>query len=154
MNMAQTMETVEVRKPFNQPAGLVWVLTGDFGGLQNWLPGVTGVTVTGSGSRKEGGNAQRAVQLMDGSVTRESLESQDEAAMCYEYAILEMKGFKEGQQYRARFQVKPLDDERCEVIWSATFSVPEDFPADKVAKARSRVEQMYGFFLTHLAGLL
>ena len=38
MNMAQTMETVEVRKPFNQPAGLVWVLTGDFGGLQNWLP--------------------------------------------------------------------------------------------------------------------
>lgn len=152
--MAQTMETVEVRKPFNQPAGLVWVLTGDFGGLQNWLPGVTGVTVTGCGARKDGGNAERAVQLMDGSVTRESLESRDEAAMCYEYAILEMKGFKEGQQYRARFQVKPLDDERCEVIWSATFSVPEDFPADKVATARSRVEQMYGFFLTHLAGLL
>ena len=152
--MAQTMETVEVRKQFNHPAGLVWVLTGDFGGLQNWLPGVTGVTVTGSGARDQGGNAERAVSLMDGSVTRESLESQDEAAMSYEYAILEMKGFKEGQQYLAHFQVKPLDDERCEVVWSATFSVPEDFPEDKVAKARSRVEQMYGFFLTHLAGLL
>lgn len=152
--MAQTMETVEVRKQFDHPAGLVWVLSGDFGGLQNWLPGVTGVTVTGSGSRAEGGNAERAVHLMDGSVTRESLESCDEAAMCYEYAILEMKGFKEDQTYLARFQVKPLDDERCEVIWSATFSVPEDFSEDKVAKARSRVEQMYGFFLTHLAGLL
>ncbi|MBA55002.1 MAG: hypothetical protein CMK89_11160 [Pseudomonadales bacterium] len=154
MSMAHTLETVEVRKQFNHPAGLVWVLTGDFGGLQNWLPGVTGVTVTGSGSREEGGNAERAVTLMDGSVTRESLESRDEAAMSYEYAILEMKGFKEGQQYRAQFQVKPLDDERCEVIWGATFSVPEDFSEDKVAKARSRVEQMYGFFLTHLAGLL
>ncbi|MEE2733341.1 MAG: SRPBCC family protein [Pseudomonadota bacterium] len=155
--MTQTLETVEVRRQFDHPAGLVWVLTGDFGGLQNWLPGVTGVTVTGSGSRQEGGNAERAVQLLDGSVTRESLESQDEAAMCYEYAILSMKGFKEGQVYTARFQVKPLtsaEGERCEVIWSARFSVPEDFSADQVAKARSRVEQMYGFFLTHLAGLL
>ena len=152
--MPDTMETVEVRKQFDHPAGLVWVLTGEFGGLQNWLPGVTGVTVTGSGSRAEGGDAERAVQLMDGSVTRESLESVDEVGMCYEYAILEMKGFKEGQEYRARFQVKPLGDDRCEVIWGATFSVPEEFTADKVAKARSRVEQMYGFFLTHLAGLL
>ena len=152
--MPDTMETVEVRKQFDHPAGLVWVLTGEFGGLQNWLPGVTGVTVTGSGSRAEGGDAERAVQLMDGSVTRESLESVDEVGMCYEYAILEMKGFKEGQEYRARFQVKPLSDDRCEVIWGATFSVPEEFTADKVAKARSRVEQMYGFFLTHLASLL
>ncbi len=152
--MDQAMETVEVRQQFAQPAGIVWVLTGEFGGLKNWLPGVEACTVTGSGPRDQGGNAERSVKLVDGSVTRESLESRDEAAMCYEYAILEAKDFQPDQTFKARFQVQPLNDERCEIIWSASFSVPHGLPDEKVVKLRARVEQMYRFFLTHLVGQL
>lgn len=148
------LQEVVIRQRFSHPAAAVWTLTGDFGGLDKWLPGVVSCTVSGEGARDAGGNAQRSVQLMDGSVTRESLESLDEAAMCYGYAILEAKGFKPNQTFRAQFQVLPVDDGHCEVIWSASFSVPPQLAQDKIEGAREKVRQMYQFFLGHLASLL
>jgi|GEM_PF-1113364 len=148
------MEAVTVRQTFPHAAEKVWRITGDFGGLKQWLPGVTSCTVQGEGARDQGGDAQRAVQLMDGSIARESLESFDAKKMHYVYAIKEAKGFSPEQQFSARFQVSPIAPDGCEVIWTARFSVPEDLSQDKIDKARQRVIQMYQFFLGHLASVL
>lgn len=149
-----TLQQVTVQQVIPHEASTVWQLTGNFGGLKNWLPGVTECSVSGKGPRDQGGDAERAVHLMDGSVTRESLESLDESQMYYRYAILEAKGFKADQQFIATFQVMSLADGQCEVVWTASFSVPEAFPAEKIVKARQQVSQMYQFFLTHLTTLL
>ena len=148
------MEEVTVRQTFPHAAAKVWQITGDFGGLKNWLPGVVSCTVQGEGARDQGGNALRVVQLLDGSVARESLESFDATRMHYVYAIKEAKGFSPEQQFSARFQVSPIAPDGCEVIWTARFSVPEDLSQDKIDKARQRVIQMYQFFLGHLASVL
>lgn len=150
----KAMQEVVTRFSYDHPAQTLWQLTGNFGGLKAWLPGVVDCTVSGAGAWDQGGNAERAVQLMDGSVTRESLAFLDEAGMRYGYAILDMKGFKPGQHFSAEFAVTPLGDAQCEVVWCARFNVPEDWPADKVQQARERVAQMYGFFLTHLNSVL
>ena len=149
-----TLQQVTVQQVIPHEASTVWQLTGDFGGLKNWLPGVTECSVSGKGPRDQGGDAERAVHLMDGSITRESLESRDESQMCYRYAILEAKGFKADQQFMATFQVLPLADGQCEVVWTARFSVPATLSAEKVDKARQQVSQMYQFFLAHLTTLL
>lgn len=148
------MEEVVVRKNFPHSADTVWQLTGDFSGLKHWLPGVVDCTVDGAGARDQGGNAQRSVQLMDGSIARESLESFDAENMQYGYAILEAQGFSEGQQFSAHFQVQSTEPDGCEVIWIARFSMPKNLPEDKIEKARQRVSQMYQFFLEHLASVL
>lgn len=147
------MITLEVKKTFAHSADAVWQLAGDFGGLQAWLPGVTGVRVDGSGAADAGGNAERAVSLMDGSVTRERLESLDAANRAYEYSILEAKGFDADTRYRARFQVLPAGD-GCEVRWGVQLQLPASVPADKQAKVKTRIEQMYSLFLQHLDGVL
>ena len=148
------MQQVEARQVFEHDADRVWDLTGDFGGLQHWLPGVVACTVTGSGPRDQGGNAERAVQLFDGSVTRESLESFDPVARSYRYAILSAKGFEPGGHFEARFQVLPLAPGQCEVVWQASFTLPAGLPPEKAPKASAKVQQMYVFFLQNLASVL
>jgi len=158
MDNGMNMVAVEVRQRYAHPAVKVWQLTGDFGGLKNWLPGVAECTVSGSGAHDQGGDAERAVTLLDGSVTREALEFEDQAAMQYGYRILAAKGFREGQEFVASFQVAPVmsaqDGEQCEIIWGARFSVPASFDDTKVEQASARVRQMYQFFLQHLASQL
>lgn len=148
------MPQVEARHRFAHSAARVWDLTGDFGGLARWLPGVTGCTVEGEGARDQGGNAVRNVHLADGSVTRESLESWDPSGLRYRYAIVSAKGFAPGTTFVAEFQVVPLADQQCEVIWQATFTLPASLPAEKVASASAKVQQMYQLFLQCLEGHL
>ncbi len=148
------MQQVEARRTFAHPAHKVWRLTGEFGGLQNWLPGVVGCEVHGTGARDQNGNAERSVTLMDGSVTREALQSLDEAAMRYSYAILAAKGFTPDSRYIGHFQVRELNPDQCEILWQAEFSVPAEMPADKVLKLKDKVQTMYGFFLLHLDSVL
>ena len=148
------MQQVEVRRSFAHPAQKVWDLTGDFGGLKNWLPGVTDCQVAGSGARDQGGNATRAVHIMDGSVTRESLESFDDQAMSYRYGILEAKGFDSNSSYFGTFTVVPQGDAGCEIVWRAEYTVPAELPPEKVQKLKDKVQAMYGFFLLHLETVL
>ena len=101
------MELVETRERFNFPADTVWDLTGDFGGLHKWLAGAKTCEVSGAGPRDTGGNAERTVTLMDGSITRESLESLDETNRCYSYAILEAKGLRKTLALLAGFKCYP-----------------------------------------------
>lgn len=148
------MQQVEVRHSFNHSADTLWQLTGDFAGLQHWLPGITSCTVEGNGPCDQGGNAVRSVQLMDGSVTRESLESFDPANRHYRYAILSAKGFDPAQTYIGTFHVIPTGDNRCDIHWQANFTLPADLPADKVDKACDKIRNMYAFFLQQLAARL
>ena len=48
------MEEVTVRQTFPHAAAKVWQITGDFGGLKNWLPGVVSCTVQGEGALAAG----------------------------------------------------------------------------------------------------
>ncbi len=148
------MHSIQVTHEFSCPADTLWQITGDFGGLKAWLPGVVACNVAGEGAKDNGGNAVRTVQLMDGSVTRESLDSVDAEARRYVYSVLEAKGFDANSQFQATFQVLARDGGRCAVVWSAAFTLPANLPVEKVNKARSRIEQMYQFFLQHLQTML
>jgi len=148
------MQQVEVRRRFSYPAQKVWDLTGNFGGLKDWLPGVVDCQVGGAGACDQGGNAIRSVTLMDGSVTRESLESLNEDAMSYRYAIREAKGFDKDSHYVGQFRVEACGDDACEIIWQAEYSVPASLPPEKLQKFNDKVQNMYGFFLLHLESVL
>lgn len=148
------MHTIKVTREFAFPADKVWQLTGDFGGLQAWLPGVTACNVEGIGAADNGGNAVRSVHLLDGSITRERLETLNNETRRTVYSILEAKGLDASNAFQATFQVLPLAHERCEVHWSARFRLPEGISQEKADKALARIEQMYGFFLQHLQGVM
>ncbi|HET8707913.1 MAG TPA: SRPBCC family protein [Pseudomonadales bacterium] len=148
------MLEAQVEQEFDASAETVWALTGPFGGLKAWLPGVVDCRVEGSGAWDQGGNAVRLVELMDGSVTKESLLSLDERQYRYRYGILEAKGFDRNSEYQAEFVVVPLGVDRCKVCWGARFTLPASIPAEKAQKAQQRVQQMYQFFLNHLVGLI
>lgn len=146
--------TVEVNRDYAHAADKVWKTTGDFGGLKDWLPGITACRVEGSGAADAGGNAVRIVDVMDGSVTRESLQSYDAAQHSYTYNLLEAKGIDARAQYRATFTVTPTGANACRIDWVAGFDVPDDFPPEKAERARQRVLQMYGMCLQYLDGVL
>lgn len=144
----------EVRHGFSQDADQVWQLTGDFGGLARWLPGVRACRVEGNGAADQGGNAVRIVTLEDGSTAREGLESCDRPNRCYEYSILEARDFDPRSQYRAHFQVHPRPDGGCDVVWRARLQPAPDLAESLHPKIRARIEKTYTHFLHHLAGLL
>lgn len=145
---------VEVSREYDRDADRVWAITGDFGGLKEWLPGILACRVEGSGATDQGGNAVRIVDVFDGSVTRERLAARDDAGRSYTYDLLEAKGIDASAQYRATFTVTALDAGRCRVDWVASFNVPDDFPPEKAERARGRILQMYGMCLQHLEGVL
>lgn len=148
------MYSIQVTHEFACPADTLWQLTSDFGGLKAWLPGVIACSVAGEGAKDNGGNAVRTVQLMDGSVTRESLDRVDAEARCYVYSVLEAKGFDASSRFQATFQVFARGEGQCAVVWGAEFTLPANLPVEKAAKACSRIEQMYQFFLQHLQTVL
>lgn len=146
--------TVEVQRGYAHDADTVWKITGDFGGLKEWLPGITACRVEGSGAIDRGGNAVRIVDLFDGSVTRETLQSLDDTKRTYTYNLIEAKGIDARAQYQATFTVTPAGANACRVDWVAAFSVPDDFPAEKQEKARQKILQMYTMCLQYLDGVL
>lgn len=142
--------TVETSREYDHDADRVWAITGDFGGLKAWLPGITACRVEGEGV----GNAVRIVDVFDGSVTRERLAALDAAARRYSYDLLEAKGIDASAQYHATFTVTPLGAGRCRIDWQAAFTVPDDFPPEKRERARQKILQMYGMCLQYLDGVL
>lgn len=148
------MLTFETEREFSHSADKVWAITGDFGGLKNWLPGILACRVEGQGAASAGGNAVRIVDVFDGSVTRERLEDFDAAKRTYSYSILEAKGFDASSEYLATFTVTPLDDNRCRINWGARFKLPASVPPEKGERAKQKVAQMYAMCLQHLEGVL
>lgn len=145
---------VETHREYAFGADKVWAITGDFGGLKNWLPGIVAIRVEGSGAADAGGNAVRVVDVVDGSVTIESLESFNDANRSYSYRIVSAKGLDASAEYLAHFTVTALDAGRSRVDWLASFRVPAEFPPEKAERARQRIEQMYAMCLQNLEGVL
>lgn len=144
---------IDVHREYAHSADAVWKITGDFGGLKDWLPGILACRVEGSGAIDNGGNAVRIVDVFDGSVTRESLQSFDNTKRTYTYNLLEAKGIDASAEYQATFTVTPTAT-GCRVDWVAGFTVPDNFPPEKAERAKQRIHQMYSMCLQHLEGLL
>lgn len=148
------MLTFAVQQEYAHSADKVWAITGEFGGLKDWLPGILACRVEGSGAADAGGNAVRIVDVFDGSVTKERLEKFDAAQRTYSYSILEAKGFDASSEYLATFTVTALDAGRCRIDWGASFKLPASIPAEKGERAKQRVAQMYSMCLQNLETVL
>lgn len=144
----------DTQRDFAYSADRVWRIAGDFGGLAQWLPGISACRVEGSGAADQGGNAVRSVDVLDGSVTIERLETLDEANRTYSYSILQAKGLDASNEYHATLAVIPTGDNQCRVTWSARFRLPDSLPADKCERAQQRVTQMYALCLQSLDSVL
>lgn len=142
------MPELHVSHPYPVNAECVWQRIRDFTDIRSWLPGVTACEMQG-----EGVGAIRTLTVMDGSQVREKLEALDEDRRSFSYSIVEAPGFSADQHYRATVHVESLDDNRCQVHWSATFE-GGGAPPEKVEKARQRAERMYAFCLSNLEQLL
>ncbi|MCC1497658.1 SRPBCC family protein [Alcanivorax sp. 1008] len=138
------MPAFTVSHDYSASADQVWELLGDFSGLASWLPGVSACAVDRSGV-----GAVRQVSLMDGSMVKEELVALDSQARSYSYRIVEAPGITADTDYVATLAVLATDS-GCRVEWSARFQADPAYPADKVAKAQARAEQMYGFCLASL----
>lgn len=140
------MAAILVEHTFTRNADTVWQRIRDFSDL-SWLPGVTGCSVEG-----EGVGAVRTVSTADGGQVIEALTALDDQARTFAYRIVQAPGVREETDYQASVAVTPSAS-GCTVTWQATFN-GGNAPEDKVEKARQGAEQMYGFCLAHLAGLL
>lgn len=148
------METIQVSHMFQTDAASLWKLTGDFGGLKAWLPGIQECIVEGSGAKDQGGDAIRIVHAANGDITKESLESLDENNFTYQYKILSAKGFNEKSHYLGTFTVIPKGENTSEIQWQAEFSVPPSLTDEQKAKIREGISNMYLNFLKHLESVL
>ena len=139
------MPAFTVSQDYPVSADSVWEVRGDFAGLASWLPGVSACAVD-----RPGVGGVRQVSLMDGSMVKEELLALDNQARSYSYRIVEAPGISADTDYVATLAVVPTSA-GCRVDWSARFRADPAYPADKVAKAQARAEQMYGFCLASLA---
>lgn len=144
----------EVEHEYDFSAEKVWAVAGDFGGLKAWMPGVLACRVEGSGAADKGGDAVRIVDVFDGSVTIERLNSLDDQTMTYGYSILEAKGFDPSCEYHAVFRVVPLEGGRSKACWGARFTLPASIPPEKGEKAKGKAAQLYSLCLMNLQSVL
>lgn len=144
----------EVERKYAYPADTVWELAGDFGSLQDWLPGVLSCRIEGQGAADTGGNAVRVIAVADGSVTRERLESYDHAGRLYRYSVQEALGLTADNRYLSTFHVLPQGSRHSLVRWSARFCLPLNVPARKRKQLRDRIAAMYGHCLSGLEASL
>ncbi len=107
------MAKVRVEKEIAGDAGKVWKLMSDFGALASWSPGIDSCELEG-----EGVGAVRTFS-MGGLVLKERLESFDEAARTYSYAIVE--GPVPATGYLATVQVGDAGAGRTKILWTSEF---------------------------------
>jgi len=117
MNLYADQLMVEERVLVNAPAKAVWALIGGFQVLDRWHPAVHASTLLGTG--KDAGDI-RVLALGNDVHIVEKLELYDEAAMHFQYAILESP-LPVGN-YHATITVKSVGNNEAEVIWQSTFN--------------------------------
>lgn len=106
------MPALEVMLTVEAPAGLVWATVRDFGD-DSW----TGVRIEIEG---EGVGAVRKVAMPAGEVV-ERCERLDDEQMVLGWEILSGNPFPVSD-YHGTITVRVLDDERCEMVWAATYT--------------------------------
>ena len=108
--------TVMHEDTINKDAASVWVVVGDFNGLNVWHPAVAGSELQGSGTSE---GDIRILTLGDGATINETLMAYDAQAMMYQYAITESP--LPVAEYVSSITVEAVDDSHSKVIWQSTF---------------------------------
>ncbi len=108
------MGQVSVKVSIPEAADKVWQTLRDFGRINTWAPGITGLSLKG-----EGVGAVRTLTYQDGSQVVERLESLNDASRNLSYTILKSTLPVEG--YVASLTVRDLGAAGSEVEWFSTF---------------------------------
>jgi uncharacterized protein YndB with AHSA1/START domain len=133
------MAEVRVVQRLPNPAETVWALIGDFGGLHRWHPHVRGLDLSWEGRI-------RTVHYVDGGHAVECLETRNDRAHRYVYALVD--GTLPVQDCRATLQVAARGD-GCTVVWSSVFE-----PLGAGEEAAATLRGLYGAGLASLAAAL
>lgn len=108
------MGQISVNVNLTASAEEVWQTLRDFGGINQWAPGIASLSLSGAGV-----GAVRTATYQDGTRTKERLESLNNASRTLSYTILESTLPVEG--YVASLTVRDLGAAGCEVEWYSTF---------------------------------
>ncbi len=145
-SLAHAGEPISVLKTVQLSASpvQVWKLTGNFGGLGAWFPGITKVDITTGKNNKKG--AVRVITLKDGATITEELLDYNAAAKTLRYRItaspLPVKN------YVSTYTVK-TDAKGSQVSWSSTF---EQDPAANLDADKTR-DLIAGIYTAGLGAL-
>jgi len=131
-------------------AGTVWAHIRDFGGLQNWNPGVAKSEVE-DGKRGDQVGAIRSLNLANGKHVREQLLSHSDAERSFSYNF--QKTHIDIDNYCATLRVSPVTDgDKSFVEWWATFDCDRD-KVDYWEKFwRDVFQQILGSLQAHFRG--
>ncbi len=140
-------EKLSVHESTQLPASAdsVWQLTGDFGGIDKWIPGLSKVEIIDGKDNQKG--AIRAITTAGGAYITEELLSYSKAKRTFRYRIL--GGPLPVKSYVSTYTVKPKGD-GSEVDWSSTFETSPTSGLD-AAKTREVISGIYtgGFKALH-----
>lgn len=116
------MGKVSVTKSINVPASSAWAELSSFRGIENYSP------IAKSETKGEGAGATRVCTMPDGARIDEVLNSVDNEAMHFQYAITE--GPFPVSDYVSDVKVNATGENSCEVTWTCSYqsdaSVEED----------------------------
>lgn len=125
---------LRVEATFNAPIDEAWAFFSDFGNLPTAVEGVHDVEVFGSGV-----GAVRRVPFED-HWTDERLEVMEPAAHLVVYSVTDGSGSYPLENYVAKMQLVPIDNEHCRFTWHSHFTVGEGGDLDGL---RSNLERAY-----------
>jgi len=106
---------VRVIEEIAAPAARVWALIRGFGDLLQWADGLESCQLEGSGI-----GAVRTVGLPGGLRLQERLETFDEAARSFSYAIIG-KSPLPFRDYLSSVRIREVGPARCEITWEGRF---------------------------------
>lgn len=136
------MAKVMVSEDLPVAASKIWELVRDFGGAQKWLgPMVQKLELEG-----EGVGAIRTITLPGDTLLHEQLESLDEGAMSFSYAIVRESPLP-ASDYLATFKLVETGADSCRIEWGSTFE-----PAGGMSEA-DVTPMIEGIYRSGIAGL-
>lgn len=128
------MSRVVTKKTIKAPAGRVWEIVREFGGLERFIAAVNTTKLEGSGI-----GMKRTMVMADGNTIVERLEALDEEKRSLRYSVLETKA--PIADYIADMIIRDAEGGGCEIEWVSEFSSPEDQRA-KTERMVSGLHQM------------
>jgi mxaD protein len=144
--LARAGEQLSVKEAVQLPASpdKVWKLSGNFGGIGAWFPGITKVEITSGKDNHKG--AVRVITLKDGTTITEELLDYSASRKTLRYRINTSP--LPVRNYVSTYTVK-ADGKGSKVTWGSTF---EQDPAAKLDAAKTR-EVISGIYTTGFGSL-
>jgi mxaD protein len=138
-----SIEYARAERVIDQPVDRVWAVAGRFGGVEQWIDGVTACSVEG-----EGIGAVRTV-TRNGNSVREQLDRRDPALFEISYVILPPHPMP-AANVRGTLTLSPEGERRTRAVWrshATDFQMPPD-------ALGARISAFYAASLEGLARLL